>query len=112
MTNPSISFSNEKAKRIPSDYHNISAQHDFKWLGPEVPNNHSKTLWQCPFGHNWQASYGNIRSHQGCPVCSNHIAITSDQYRDLATERGFEWLGPFPAKTTLSTLWRCAVGHE
>lgn len=33
-------------------------------------------------------------------------------YHELAKERGYEWLGPFPSNTHTKTFWRCPEGHE
>src|SRR5579859_1886757 len=39
--------------------------------------------------------------------------LGSEAYRGLATERGFEWLGPgSPSTVRTRTRWRCGAGHE
>lgn len=43
-----------------------------KCLSVEYINKRTKYLWQCTEGHEWQAAWGNVKSHQSwCPRC-NH----------------------------------------
>jgi len=36
---------------------------------------------------------------------------TEQDYIDLATEKGYEYLGPFPENTHIKTNWKCSKGH-
>lgn len=37
---------------------------------------------------------------------------TEQDYHDLASSRGFEWLGPYTGSVINKTNWRCSKGHE
>jgi hypothetical protein len=87
-----------------------------------VAGNNKPAWWQCPLGHEWQAS-PNSRTSQGtgCPVCANQKLLVG--FNDLATtypELATEW---HPTKnlpaTPLSIIggkakiwWVCDKGHE
>jgi hypothetical protein len=98
-------------RHSPDDYHAAAAKRGFIWLGPEVPNAATKTQWQCPEGHIWQASYLSIcHVGSGCPYCAGIIPLPPSQFRQIALERGFEWLGPVCSYRE-KTQWRCPNGH-
>jgi len=101
-----------KARKTPDDYKWLAAEKGFLWLGPTAPNIRTKTKWQCPKGHVWEAPYGRVAIGQGCPLCSNRVPKTDGDYKKLARERGFVWLGPFPPNTSIKTNWACVQGHK
>jgi len=99
-------------KKTPQDYHALAAKRGYKWLGPEVPNVHTKTWWECSKGHQWETMYSHVRQGSGCPYCSGKAPKTPQDYHDLATERGFKWLGPEVANVRTKTRWECPKGHK
>ena len=101
-----------KARKTPNDYKLLANKKGFLWLGPEVPNNRTKTKWECPEGHVWEAPYGRIAIGQGCPYCSNRVPKTDDDYKKLAQKRNLVWIGPIPTNTLVKTKWCCAQGHQ
>lgn len=106
----------EKKKLKPSDYHKLVESRDLKWLGPEAPNVHTNTRWQCAEGHEWETTYHSIQNG-GCPECSymkmsEKYRLKPSDYRKLAESRGFEWLGPEVPNNSTKTWWRCSKGHE
>lgn len=40
------------------------------------------------------------------------IRKTEADYHELAHNRGLEWVGRYPGRTSIKTLWRCEKGHE
>ena len=101
-----------KAPKTPADYHALAQERGFQWLGPEVPNTATKTLWQCSDGHQWQATHGNIRNGRGCPHCAGLVPKSPNDYHRLAEERGFRWLGPEVPNIQTNTGWQCEEGHQ
>jgi len=87
----------DRQRLKPSDYHKLAEQKGFKWLGPEVPNNQTKTWWQCKEGHKWQARYGNINFDRGCPECIDFVngTIVSKNQRAIHDMLGGELNCPF-----------------
>ena len=100
-------------RKTAADYEALATKRGFEWIG-DLPTNVTtkKTLWRCPEGHEWAASYNKIQQGKGCPVCAGNIPKVAADYETLAAECGFEWLGDLPANTQTPTLWRCSEGHE
>ena len=102
----------EKRRTQPASYHSLAKERGFRWLGPQVASVRDNTGWSCDKGHEWQATFDNIRRGRGCPVCSSRVPLTPADYRSLAAERGFVWLGPEVGNNRSNTGWRCRLGHE
>lgn len=101
----------------PDAYHAIAALRGFQWLGPEVSNNRTKTRWLCPKGHVFETRYSEIQKGGGCIFCANERAgercrHNPEKYHQLASERGFQWIGEYPSESHQPTLWQCPQGHE
>jgi very-short-patch-repair endonuclease len=102
----------DRVPKTPSDYHALARERGFRWLGPDVPDTRTKTIWECENGHPWEATYNSIRQGSGCPVCYGNVPKTPADYHDLAEERGFRWLGPEVSNTHTNTVWECEQGHR
>ncbi len=100
------------AKKTGDDYRKLACSRGFEWCGDTIATTHTLTLWRCAEGHEWSATYGNIRNGSGCPHCAGNGPKTEQDYRALADLRAIEWLGSFPKTTKDKTNWRCAEGHE
>jgi hypothetical protein len=99
-------------RRNKSDYKALAQARGFEWLGPEVPRVSEETSWRCNHGHTWSAPYRRLKLGHGCPKCAGLARKLPDDYRALAKERGFEWLGPETPNNRTKTNWRCSAGHE
>jgi hypothetical protein len=103
----------ERTRTRPDDYHALARARGFRWLGPEAPNTHVKTWWECAEGHRWEMRYNDIKQGGGCPICARERRRKQPgDYRALAEERGFEWLGPEVHSVEEKTGWRCKRGHR
>jgi hypothetical protein len=101
-----------RVPKKPADYKRLAKKRGFKWLGPEVPDTHTPTGWECPAGHRWQNSFSHIQSGQGCPTCAQIAQRRPpEDYHTLAQERDFIWLGPEVPATDVPTKWQCSKGH-
>lgn len=101
-----------KRRKTSADYHALANDRGFHWLGPEVPNNMTKTRWACQEGHQWEAAYTKIQQGRGCPYCAGVVHKTPADYSALAAERGFTWLGREVLNTSTNTQWACQEGHN
>ena len=99
-------------KKTPADYHALAGERGFRWLGPEVPNTATKTLWECQHGHRWEARYNSVRRGSGCPVCAGNAPKTPADYHALARASGFRWMGPEASNCNAKTWWECGRGHQ
>lgn len=103
-------------KKTPADYHAIAKSRGFRWLETEAPNTSINTIWECEEGHIWDAPFSNINQGSGCPEChfknlSKLKTHPPEKYSELAKQRGFSWLGPYPASSKSATNWKCLNGH-
>lgn len=101
-------------KKKLSDYLDLARTNGIELIGEMPANANTKVLWRCPVGHEWQTTYCNIKSGTNCPTCSNDAkrSYFEIDYRYLAEERGYEFLGPVPQASGYKTHWRCSRGHE
>jgi len=63
----------EPVMRTPADFQWIAESRGFKWLGPEVRGVKTKTTFECPKGHLWEATYVQMRVGVGCPYCFDMV---------------------------------------
>lgn len=104
---------NQENQRLKlEDYTTLAEENGFKWLGPEVPNNQTKTWWKCSNGHKFDTTYGAIQSGGGCRFCAGNTKRTQADYRELAQTRGFEWVDTDIVNVDTPTRWKCSDGHE
>jgi very-short-patch-repair endonuclease len=101
-------------RKSEDDYRALAIARGFAWLGNTPPSTTTtKTTWQCPLGHTWEAIYSNIERGSGCPHCSGNARKTEADYRHLAAARGFVWVDAnLPPATNHKTSWRCSQGHK
>ena len=88
------------------DYHVLAESRGFKWVGPFPKSTHDPTCWECEKGDRWETHYNSIQQGNGCPVCSNRVQKTENDYRALAESRGLKWIGVFPKTTHYKTWWK------
>jgi len=101
-----------KRRKTPDDYHALAERRGFRWLGPEAFNVHARTIWECDQGHRWETAYSTVQRGSGCPFCAGVAPRTPDDYRVLAKQRGFRWLGIEVENTHTRTPWECNQGHR
>lgn len=103
---------NISKRRIPaSEYIKLAESRGYKWLGEKVKSVENSSKWLCPNGHIWKGTYTSMQSGSGCLYCSSRRPKTEQDYHNIATSRGFVWLGPLPQNISKKTTWKCAKGH-
>lgn len=105
------------AKLTPEHYRQLAASRGYVWLGTEVINNRTKTLWRCELGHEWLMPYDNLQQGQSCPTCSREHQYEMrrrkpEDYHALAEQRGFKWVGLIAKNSKTPTEWECSFGHR
>ena len=98
--------------KAPTDYYALAEERGLRWIGPEVPNNHTTTEWECPEGHRWEIPYSSIQQGRGCPFCAGLAPKVPTDYHTLADERDFRWVGPEVSGIHVKTGWECEQGHK
>jgi hypothetical protein len=108
---PKCPFKLRKTKQDYLDAHDITG---IKWVGDTLPKDvNTKTKWQCPLGHIWTASYGQIvYSRSGCSHCPKPSTKTIEDYHRIRGKGGAHWIGTeLPRNVTYHTEWQCNQGH-
>ena len=85
-----------------------------------TPRSSQIAWWQCPSGHEWQASVSNVAIGTGCPICINKTIDSTNSFASLRPSIAAEWasdkneLTPetIGAGSGKKVWWRCAKGHE
>lgn len=102
----------KNTRKFTQDYQDIALARGFEWLGPVVVDTQTKTCWKCSKKHIWEATYSKIKSGRGCPYCAKRVPKTKSDYKKLAKERGFKWVGSETVNTRTPTFWKCPLGHK
>lgn len=110
----SCPFCQGVAKKTVEDYRVLARDRGFKFPGKAAPpNTQTKTQWECPKGHRFKMTYGHFRSGKGCVHCSGKVRKTIEDYRALAVQRGFKFVGKIaPPSVDTKTRWQCSKHHE
>ncbi len=95
----------------PDDYHRLAESKGLKWLGPKVSNVQGKTIWLCPEGHRWEATYNVVQQREIYGRCGLCRRVPEKDYHELANDRNFQWLGPYRTSNK-KTGWQCSEGHK
>jgi len=80
-------------------------------------NAHSKLNWRCKKGHEWLASYHNVRRGQWCPECGDFrtaekLRTPIKDIRFLAKQRGGELVSKNHNKAKNKLVWQCSQKHR
>ncbi|WP_102505662.1 zinc-ribbon domain-containing protein [Salinivibrio kushneri] len=100
------------ARKTSDHYRILGYSRGFEWLGPEVANVTQKTNWRCHNGHDFESSYNRIQQGDGCISCSGLQQKSLEDYRNLAANKGFTWLGPEVSNVDTKTQWECPSNHK
>jgi hypothetical protein len=81
-----------------------------------------KAWWQCPNGHEWQASiYSRTKEKTGCPCCAGKKVAPNKNlaiyFPELAAQWNYERNSgkkpeEFSPKSGKKVWWKCPQGHE
>lgn len=96
----------------PDQYRLLASVRDVEWLGPEIAFTYMNTTWRCKLGHDFDMTYNSLDQGQGCSVCGGSAPKTTEDYYELAKQKGIHWLGDHPENTKTRTKWRCELGHD
>jgi hypothetical protein len=92
-------------------------------LTPEqvTPGLSTRVWWNCPAGHEWQASINSRVRGTGCPFCTGRRATRERNLKSVHPELAAEWhptkngdLDPahLSPRSAQRVWWECAQGHE
>lgn len=88
----------------------LAQQRGGECLSTGYVNTKTKMKWRCAEGHQWETTYGSIKSGRWCPHCTGHARVTIDKCNQLAEDRGGKCISMFYTNKA-NMKWRCAKGH-
>lgn len=79
----------------------------------DLQGTHKKSKFQCDLGHQWEATFANIRSGTGCPSCSSQRLLTREEMIDWLSnnESGISISGNYLG-SKIKTKFCCSNGHQ
>jgi hypothetical protein len=93
------------------DAYTLAYKYGFKFLSEKYVNTATSYLWECLFGHQWNARYYNIYSGKGCPEC---LKVPYEFFVDLITNKGGKIITQKNNYVDLTTRIKfiCEENHE
>jgi hypothetical protein len=90
----------------------IATEHGGQCLSTDYVNDHTKLLWQCGQGHEWEAIPGSIKQGTWCPFCAGIVRKTREEMQKVAAARDGKCLSPVYVDGRKKLLWECSQGHQ
>ncbi|MDD4227565.1 MAG: zinc-ribbon domain-containing protein [Mariniphaga sp.] len=92
---------------------NIALSRKGKCLSLKYEGQKAKLLWQCEFGHKWEASPNSIiHLKSWCPECAGNKKYDLAQVQHIAQVRGGKCLSKDYTNSKVKLLWECGKGHK
>jgi len=92
------------------DMQALARVYDGKCLSEEYKDSHTKLIWQCSLGHQWEATPTNIKQGKWCPHCAGKHKTIEDM-ATLAQRHGGFCLSPVYRTARSKLRWQCRNGH-
>jgi len=73
---------------------------------------HTKLLWECAEGHQWEATANNVKRGTWCPYCAHTVTLTIEEMCQIAEKRGGKCLSETYHNAHTKLLWECSKGHR
>lgn len=94
----------------------LAASKGGKCLSTEYKGVHAHHLWECSFGHRWEAVPLSIKgrpskSGSWCPECSGNKRLSIEAMEQVATSRGGKCLSGSYKNNSTGLCWECSEGH-
>jgi len=94
----------------------LAASKGGKCLSTEYKGVHAHHLWECSFGHRWEAVPLSIKgrpskSGSWCPECSGNKRLSIEAMEEVARSRGGRCLSGNYVNTYRKLCWECSEGH-
>jgi hypothetical protein len=83
-----------------------------KFLSHEYKGNKIKYLWQCEFGHTWNAIPTNISRGKWCPSCSRNKKLDIEDLNKIALKHGGYLISSDYINSASKLKWQCQLGHN
>lgn len=103
---------NDKRKRKSiEDIKNIAISMGGRLLSNNYKNNKEKLMWECRFGHRWNAILTNIMDGKWCPTCSKNKKLSLNHCYELAEKFNGKCLSTIYINAQTKYKWQCNKNH-
>jgi queuine/archaeosine tRNA-ribosyltransferase len=90
----------------------IAQERGGRCLSKNYADSHTKLMWQCREGHQWEIEPINIKRGSWCPVCGGKQKRTIEEMEEMAKERGGRCLSKEYTGIFGRLTWQCKEGHQ
>lgn len=80
-------------------------------LSQEYKNAKAKLLWECKKGHQWEASWDNIKKGSWCPICVKLAKPSLETLQKFAVNKRGKLLSACYTNNKVKLDWECEKGH-
>ena len=81
-------------------------------LSTKYINNKAHLKWRCSDGHEWNASFNNVKNESGCPECRKLTFGSIEECKAFAISNGWTCLSTKYIGSKSHLKWRCSENHE
>jgi hypothetical protein len=96
-----------KTKPSIKELQEFATSKNWKLLSTEYVNNKTNLLWQCEFGHQWNANWNNIKNNSGCFHCKGKIEPDIKELQKFAINKNAELISTIYINNKKSLIWQC-----
>ena len=101
---------NRESKKLTKETINARIANRGITLIGEYENTNTKTAFQCPEGHTWDALPNDVMGGTGCPHCAGLVPLTKEIVNERIADRGIVLIGEYE-NTKTKTAFQCSEGH-
>ena len=95
------------------DVKNLASLRGGECVSGEYFGSKQKVHWKCASGHEWNATWEQVKGGSWCRMCLVELKRTGiEKMKELARLRGGECLSSEYIRSSNLLSWRCAKGHE
>ncbi len=90
----------------------LAKKRHWKCLSTNYHDANSNLLWECSFGHRWEAKPANITgNNSGCPHCAGQV-LTIEDMHDFARRNKGKCISSRYVNSKSKLKWECQYGHR
>jgi len=94
------------------DMKKLAEKREGRCLSNEYIDDKTKLLWECKYGHKWEATPTNIKDKGAwCPYCAGNGKKTIEELNKTAAEHDAKCLSDKYINTHTKYQWKCFKGH-
>lgn len=100
-------------EKIPfwDEINELATKKNGKCLSKVFINTKTKMLWECEFGHQWEAPLNTIKNGHWCLICSGKEKGTIEEMREIAESKGGKCLSKDYVNIRTKLKWQCKNRH-